>query len=336
MHTATEARFHIDFIVSAALLIAAVQTAQCRAETTGAFYCIATPRRGRAHVARKNATPSVRSGLPRDLIAPISLSRARRSTHLRSRLDDADALEIRFDVTVLWCQCLARELSRELATNPLKEVPGFTGADLRALGLLRFASASCLSVLWVVAGLVTRQFEPADSYGEGLRRVLLTSAVTGPLWLLVESALHAGLVRHVPRALLVVALRPRGDDGPRADRAMISGTSSKSVVLESLIQNMRSLDSGVLRPLTAAHVPARRSVRRSLPVRSCNARLQARRRATPGGVRSVPRAAPEPPTHPSTSLSTTRTGGSCPRSTRTSACRSVPPRPMWIEAGHAS
>ena len=35
-----------------------------------------------------------------------------------------------------------------------------------------------------------RQFEPADSFGEGLRRVLLTSAATGPLWLLVESALH--------------------------------------------------------------------------------------------------------------------------------------------------
>ena len=102
---------------------------------------------------------------------------------------DADALEIRLDVTVLWCQCLARELSRELATNPLKEVPGFTGADLRALGYC-VASASCLSVLWVAAGLATRQFEPADSYGEGLRRVLLTSAATGPLWLVVESALQ--------------------------------------------------------------------------------------------------------------------------------------------------
>ena len=119
----------------------------------------------------------------------IGLSRARRSTHLCSRLDDADALEIRLDVTVLWCQCLARELSRELSTNPLKEVPGFTGADLRALGYC-VASASCLSVLWVAAGLATRQFEPADSYGEGLRRVLVTSALTGPLWLLVESALH--------------------------------------------------------------------------------------------------------------------------------------------------
>ena len=122
------------------------------------------------------------------LIAPISRAPPRR-THLNSRLDDADALEIRLDVTVLWCQCLARELSRELATNPLKEVPGFTGADLRALGYC-VASASCLSVLWVAAGLATRQFEPADSYGEGLRRVLVTAAVAGPLWLVVESALH--------------------------------------------------------------------------------------------------------------------------------------------------
>ena len=94
------------------------------------------------------------AALSHALIAPISRAPPRR-THLNSRLDDADALEIRLDVTVLWCQCLARELSRELATNPLKEVPGFTGADLRALGYC-FASASCLSVLWVVAGLVTR------------------------------------------------------------------------------------------------------------------------------------------------------------------------------------
>ena len=79
------------------------------------------------------------------LIAPISRAPPRR-THLNSRLDDADALEIRLDVTVLWCQCLARELSRELATNPLKEVPGFTGADLRALGYC-VASASCLLAL---------------------------------------------------------------------------------------------------------------------------------------------------------------------------------------------
>ena len=86
------------------------------------------------------------------LIAPIPRQSThlrappRRRTHLRSRLDDADALEIRLDVTVLWCQCLARELSRELATNPLKEVPGFTGADLRALGYC-VASASCLLAL---------------------------------------------------------------------------------------------------------------------------------------------------------------------------------------------
>ena len=135
------------------------------------------------------------AALSHALIAPIPRQSThlrappRRGTHLNSRLDDADVLEIRLDVTVLWCQCLARELSRELATNPLKEVPGFTGADLRALGYC-FASASCLSVLWVAAGLATRQFEPADSYGEGLRRVLLTAAATGPLWLVVESALH--------------------------------------------------------------------------------------------------------------------------------------------------
>ena len=55
------------------------------------------------------------AALSHALIAPISRAPPRRGTHLNSRLDDADALEIRLDVTVLWCQCLARELSRELA-----------------------------------------------------------------------------------------------------------------------------------------------------------------------------------------------------------------------------
>ena len=122
------------------------------------------------------------------LIAPISRA-PRRCAPLRSRLDDADALEIRLDVTVLWCQCLAREISRALATNPLKEVPGFTGADVTALGSC-VVSASCLSVLWVGAGLATRQFEASDSYGEAIQRVLLTSAAAGPAWLLVESVLR--------------------------------------------------------------------------------------------------------------------------------------------------
>ena len=74
-------------------------------------------------------------------------------------LDDADALEIRLDVTGPLVSMPRPRAEPELATNPLKEVPGFTGADLRALGYC-VASASCLSVLWVAAGLVTRQFEP--------------------------------------------------------------------------------------------------------------------------------------------------------------------------------
>ena len=40
--------------------------------------------------------------------------------------DDIDALEVRLDVTILWCHCLARELCRELTHNPPKAVPGFT------------------------------------------------------------------------------------------------------------------------------------------------------------------------------------------------------------------
>ena len=133
-------------------------------------------------------------------------------TRLRARNDDAaDPLEARLDVTVLWCHCLARELFREVSTNPPKAVPGFTVDDLSALWAL-VASASCLSVLWGAFGLATRQFAPAvlgagvrqfstgrprtapraqASRAEGLARTAFTCAAAAPLWLAFESAAGA-------------------------------------------------------------------------------------------------------------------------------------------------
>ena len=120
-------------------------------------------------------------------------------TRLRARNDDAaDPLEARLDVTVLWCHCLARELFREVSTNPPKAVPGFTVDDLSALWAL-VASASCLSVLWGAFGLATRQFAPAV-LGAGVRQFS-----TGR----PRTALRAGVARRGPRAN-GVHLRGRG------------------------------------------------------------------------------------------------------------------------------
>jgi len=107
--------------------------------------------------------------------------------------DDIDALEVRLDVTILWCHCLARELCRELTHNPPKAVPGFTVADLSALAAV-VASSSCLSVLWVAVGSLTKQFSTADS-DAGLRRTAFTVAGAAPLWLAFERLIQAPVSR---------------------------------------------------------------------------------------------------------------------------------------------
>ena len=116
------------------------------------------------------------------------------TTARRARPDDSfDPLEVRLDVTCLWCQCLGRELYRELTHNPPKAVPGFTTADLAALGSVT-SSASALSVCWVAAGLWTRQFEAADA-DEGVKRTLATCALAAPPWLLFEVLVGAPAAR---------------------------------------------------------------------------------------------------------------------------------------------
>ncbi|KAJ1461497.1 hypothetical protein M885DRAFT_507536 [Pelagophyceae sp. CCMP2097] len=97
----------------------------------------------------------------------------------------AVSLEIRLDATVLWCHSLARELVRQLTSNPLKQHPGFTGKDLHDLASM-IASASCLSVVWVAVGIATKQFEDAASTGQALRRTAATTAAAAPVWLAFE------------------------------------------------------------------------------------------------------------------------------------------------------
>ena len=49
------------------------------------------------------------------------------------RLGEANALEVRLDLTILWCHVLARGLVGEILTRPLKQVPGITPDDLAIL-----------------------------------------------------------------------------------------------------------------------------------------------------------------------------------------------------------
>ena len=141
---------------------------------------------------------------------------------LARRLEKVSPLEIRLDLSILWCHVLGRGLFSEILTRPLKTRPGIELEDLQILlGLV--SSASLLSVLWATVGtLATDQFQAykdQDEYwtsqrrlgsggggrggggdgssgggddGGALRRYLqptvATWAVAGPLWLAGDEA----------------------------------------------------------------------------------------------------------------------------------------------------
>lgn len=121
-------------------------------------------------------------------------SRGRAIAHGTRGEDEVDPLEIRLDITVLWCHCLGRELYREVTHNPPKAVPGFTPADLSALWSVA-ASASCLSVIWIGFGLLTKHFQTAETEAEGLLRTAATSLAAAPFWLAFESLISAPAAR---------------------------------------------------------------------------------------------------------------------------------------------
>ena len=108
------------------------------------------------------------AALANSFVAPTP-RRASLRKHSRDRArafaapdDDIDALEVRLDVTILWCHCLARELCRELTHNPPKAVPGFTVADLSALAVLRTGLRGRLAASPLCDGpRFTRQLEAA-------------------------------------------------------------------------------------------------------------------------------------------------------------------------------
>lgn len=113
--------------------------------------------------------------------------------YLSSRLDAVNMLEVRLDVTIIWCHVLCRGLLTEILTRPVKAVPGIVHDDLVIIFHL-ISSASALSVLWFGFGaFATGQFEGRpknydDKNGlwDYLRPTVTTVALAGPLWVIFD------------------------------------------------------------------------------------------------------------------------------------------------------
>mmetsp|Transcript_620 Transcript_620/g.828 ORF Transcript_620/g.828 Transcript_620/m.828 type:complete len:227 (-) Transcript_620:321-1001(-) len=98
------------------------------------------------------------------------------------RLQKADPLEIRLDTTLTSCYALCRFLIYDMSL-PKKEIPGFEIADVVML-INAFTSAAVLAIYWVIAGIVTRNFEDGSDFDP--KKLFLTAALAGPPWLATE------------------------------------------------------------------------------------------------------------------------------------------------------
>jgi hypothetical protein len=101
----------------------------------------------------------------------------------KTRWEAADEQEIRLDATLTACHTLARFLAYDI-TLPPKALPGMELTDIVML-VDTFTSALVLAIIWTVAGLLTRLFEDSQNWS----RLLQTTAMAAPLWLLLELTL---------------------------------------------------------------------------------------------------------------------------------------------------
>ena len=171
---------------------------------------------------------------------------------VKSRTEKLSPLEIRLDLSILWCFILGRGLFAEILTRPLKtslgRSPGIELEDMQIL-LSLVSSASLLSILWAVVGIATAQFQAWDDQEEfwrrssraesddfipALLRYLLPTVVTwlivGPLWLAGD---EAGRVE----ASLALSLSPTTTTaGFAADEAMAKAIFSQSLA-RSAVEN---------------------------------------------------------------------------------------------------
>ena len=119
------------------------------------------------------------------------------SAELRARVNAVEPLEVRLDVTTLWCFVLARELLYVPPGGKVVDL-GFSVEDILRLGCV-VGTGSCLGVAWLGVVTFTGQFRRAGFLGddrtliEYLKPGWTTGAVAGALWQLSEAYLCRGL-----------------------------------------------------------------------------------------------------------------------------------------------
>ena len=117
-----------------------------------------------------------------------SLGTADPAAELRRRVDAVEPLEVRLDVTALWCFVCARELAHVPPGGKVVDL-GFSAGDILRLGCVA-GTGSCLCIAWLLVGTATGQFKRAGFLATGDERTLveyltpgwITATAAGALW----------------------------------------------------------------------------------------------------------------------------------------------------------
>ena len=133
------------------------------------------------------------------------------------RPDDFESVELRLDVTVLWCDQLARAVALELVNQPLKSVPGWTAADLEALWRT-FTSGCALSLAYVAFGALGGEFCANAARRDGARGPLFGAPRTAGI------AALAALAWQGAETLTGFGYAPPGDAGFAAGAGSVGTT----------------------------------------------------------------------------------------------------------------
>jgi len=114
---------------------------------------------------------------------------------IAQKIEQLQPLEVRMDVTILFCFVLARGLFTEILTRPLKTCapdvgcPGLYPEDIKIL-LDIFSSGCTLSLLWCFFGTLATQQFTVRSRDETLFQFILPTLTTwvlaGPCWILLK------------------------------------------------------------------------------------------------------------------------------------------------------
>ena len=151
-----------------------------------------------------------------------------------------EPLEVRLDVTTLWCFVLARELFHVPPGGRVVDL-GFSLEDILRLGCV-LASGSALCVAWLLVGILAGQFrrgnlgpEPAVTLEQYLAPGWTTGVIAGVAWQLAEAYLCRDMDA---TATLATTMTFGGDAEAIAAAARIDPAAAASSVL-ALVASMQ-------------------------------------------------------------------------------------------------